>query len=564
MRRFPMLDAIGLALLVAACGWSLWRVLGIRREAAAPGVRTVRIAHWQLEVGFREALQAVIDDYNRLNAHRGVRVVQVPVTEKIYPQWLNVNLIADNAPDLAELGQAKLASAGESLAKYFLPLGREIAQPNPWNAPEHLDEIALEDPAARAALAARLSTAPWRETLLDGMQGGWRPELQDYYSVPTSFFTVRVFYNKDLLRAALGSDEPPRTLDALFAACERLRAWARANGVARFDPIAGTRYHRTIFTDAYRIPFTAGYRDALDLDLSGDLSSLESWAGFQSGRARMGDAPIRDYHLAMRDLCAQFNRNFAAMDRDQAIAAFAQGRTAMMASGSWDAGSVFAGARDVAVGVTAFPLPAPGGRYGRYGPWGGNEAGANGGAAFGIVKSSRHPDVALDFLRFLTSHKWNQRHNRANAWLPVVIGATPDAAMAPFMPDPYGLMERIAWTQGFDLETRWNGLLDRWLGRESDLLDYDAFARRAEALIADPAIGVDRVWARHLEQQRDNVRALERTIAVHTFRALAGTGDEGTAARVRETILDQALLNDGGAVRALHRAANGRDLPEAP
>ena len=185
-QRWINTSMLGVLLLVGACGWSLLRVLSIQREINDPTVRTIRICHWQLESGYREGLQQVIDAYNALHAAERIRVIQVPVTEKVYAQWLNVNLIADNAPDIAEMGKARLVE-GENAAKYFLPLGREILAPNPYNAPELLVELKHRDPA----LIARLSTAPWRDTLIDGMQGGYLGDLQDYYAVPSSFFTQR-------------------------------------------------------------------------------------------------------------------------------------------------------------------------------------------------------------------------------------------------------------------------------------------------------------------------------------------------------------------------------------
>src|SRR5690606_32493144 len=54
-----------------------------------------------------------------------------------------------------------------------------------------------------SALAEALSTLPWRETFIDGMRGGWVPELQDFYSAPTSFFgAVKIYYNRDLFNQA--------------------------------------------------------------------------------------------------------------------------------------------------------------------------------------------------------------------------------------------------------------------------------------------------------------------------------------------------------------------------
>jgi raffinose/stachyose/melibiose transport system substrate-binding protein len=554
-RRWFNASMFGVLILVGACAWSLLRVLSIQHEINDPTMKIIRICHWQLESGYREGLQQVIDAYNELHAGERIRVLQVPVTEKVYAQWLNVNLIADNAPDIAEMGKARLAQ-GENVAKYFLPLGREVLAPNPYNAPELLIELKQRNPD----LIKRLTTAPWRETLVDGMQGGYYGDLQDYYSVPSSVFTQRMFYNKELFRQALGSDRPPASFGELLDICDRLRAWAAEQGRDRFDPIAGTRYHRELFVNAYRVPFTAGYRDALDLDLSGDLSALECWAGFQAGKIGMGDPALRAYFEAIRDLCGAFNRGFAAMDRDQAIAAFSQGRSAMMASG-WDAGSIFHVAK-FEVGVCPFPLPAEGSRYGEYANPGSNEASTNGSSGYGVTKSCKHPEIALDFLRFLTSHTWNQRMNQASGWLPITIGAVPVENMSAFAPNPYGLMGRVAFDGGYDLQTIINGKFDQFLGREQEVPTYDVFADFVSGAMKDPATGIDRIWFKNWEGQRDNARALERTLAVQQARLLMGTATEETPARVRGTLLDQMLPNYGANLRLLYQRQNGRPLPE--
>ena len=63
---------------------SLWKVSAIQRNYYSGARTIVRMAHWQLEGGYREALQIVIDDYNKLMAERFQRgEIAKPVEESL-------------------------------------------------------------------------------------------------------------------------------------------------------------------------------------------------------------------------------------------------------------------------------------------------------------------------------------------------------------------------------------------------------------------------------------------------------------------------------------------------
>ena len=552
-KRIVSINTVGIALLAFAGIWSLSSVLSIQHQDNAPDVKIIRISHWQLESGYRDAMQSVIDDYNTMHKDQNVRIVQTPVTERIYAQWLNVNLISDSGPDLAEMGMSRLVSSGETIAKYFIPIGQDIGKPNPYNQPEYLDELSIHDPQIRD----RLINAPWRETVVDGMRGGYRTDLQDYYSVSSSFFTTRIFYNKNMLKKAVGSEDPPHTLKELFDISDKLREWAKANG-KRFDPIAAAKTNRDTFLNPYRVAMTASYATTVDTDLSGDISALEAWAGYQSKKVTLSDPAMTSSWELSRRICGLFNPQFAALDRDMAIADFAQERAAFMASGSWDAQSVFDTCH-FDVGVAPFPMPAPGEQYAEFGTLPYNEAGTVGGGSFGITKTSKHPEIALDFLRFLSSHKWNQRLNVKAGWLPVTVGAIPKPIIAAFMPNPYGVSADVGFADGFDLAIKVNQSVDRYLGGEKGF-NYPEFTTAIETSMNDPVIGIDKIWAKNVEKCTDNMRSLERTIAIQSFRSLAGTGTPTTAKSIRETILDQAINNNGANIKLLYERYNHKPL----
>jgi hypothetical protein len=147
--------------------------------------------------------------------------------------------------------------------------------------------------------------------------------------------------------------------------------------------------------------------------------------------------------MVLYDICRQFNTGFMASKRDQPISLFAQGKAAMIATGSWEAGSLY---REVEAGgefeimVFDFPISEPDdplyGEYLRLRP---TEAGLQSGFPMGITRFSRHPDVALDFLHFLTSRKINEELNLRFRWFPAIRGAKTDEVLAAFEPKVEGV-----------------------------------------------------------------------------------------------------------------------------
>ena len=146
MKKLPI-NQIGLVLLVIVFGMSVFQVLSNSYNAGEfesndeTGLRIIRIAHWQLEPGYRQAMDMILEQYNALPKVKAakVRVIQMPVTEKVYAQWLNVHLMSGTAPDICEKGMAKM-TAGNYVARYFQPLGEYASKPNPYNAREYLPE----------------------------------------------------------------------------------------------------------------------------------------------------------------------------------------------------------------------------------------------------------------------------------------------------------------------------------------------------------------------------------------------------------------------------------------
>ena len=416
-----------LVLLLGTYLFSAGRLL-LRRGPAVmgPHIEVIRFAHWQIEPGVREAFDAIAADYMAL--HPNVRVQQMDVPGRAWKQWLRTSLIGESAPDLIEL--AAYENPDDMLARYFTPITAALEQPNPSNA----DEPDLRGLSWRQSYTAEL--VPVENVHY------YSSNLLEYYGAPSAMVTVRVFYNRRLIKEAIGEDRPPQTFDEFVALCAALqrRADATHEPVA---PFAGSWFNVTQFTD--RLFSAASQRVALTLDISRDLemSKVEGMINFARGRWSLTTPAIRTGLQTVEAFARYLPPGWSQMEREDAMLQFVQGRAAMLATGTWDAGGILSQA-DFAVG--AFKLPAfrrddP--KYGRWtlGPL--SEANTFAGVPFGLTRTSRHPERAIDFLRFLTSRKSNAKFSRISTWLPVIKGVPVPKVSEAFRPVEAGYIEGV-------------------------------------------------------------------------------------------------------------------------
>jgi len=210
--------------VVIAFVWSASAIVFYRRQQTPPGTTVeLRIGHWQLETGVREAFDRMAAEYAKLNP--GVRIVQDAIPESTYGQWMTTQLMGGTAPDMIEVGIGVPYNVLIGFhSRYFLPLTASINQPNPYNRGNAFEDV------------------PWRNTFKDGMRSSYVEELQEYMTVPLALFGIRAFYNKDLLRRLTGMADAPRDFQAFLAACERIKRCADEQG-RPYTPIAGSAYH---------------------------------------------------------------------------------------------------------------------------------------------------------------------------------------------------------------------------------------------------------------------------------------------------------------------------------
>jgi raffinose/stachyose/melibiose transport system substrate-binding protein len=464
LRRYP-----ALMLLISVYVVSSLVVAGnaLRAMGRAPGEqrkKVLRFAHWQLEPGIRSAVDELIADYEEL--HPDVEVRQILIPEEGYFRWVNTQLIGRTAPDMIECGLGGAVAWAlwpKFYARYFMPLDRYVDDPNPYNTGTECEDV------------------PWRKTYFDEMEGGYDDSLQSYFRVPLSAFTVRLYYNKDLIEEVWGR-QFPQTYEEFIELCKTLEEHGRQRG-KRLVPIAGSGYNFRQFFNAYRTALTADYLDELDRDYDGWVNRVESAAAISSGEVKLTEPAIRANFELVRELSEYFPQGYTSLDRDQAVFLFLQGHAAMISTGSWDFQSLHVQS-EFNIAVAEIPLPSrdhP--RYGNYVAGPETEAGLEGGFPMAITKTSRHPEESLDFLRYASSLEKNEELNRNMFWLPVIRAARPRDELKPFAPRIEGYTPGIEY-EGPGVELAYGQTLPEFLSGKVSYEEFveslmDAFRREA-------------------------------------------------------------------------------------
>lgn len=424
MKRIRPLTLLAIAILVGTFLFSALRLFKSKTEAVVdPGFEVIRFAHWQLEPGVREAFAAIAEDYMAL--HPKVRVEQMDVPGRAWKQWLRTRLVGGTAPDLIEL--ASYENPDDMLARYFTPITAYLEQPNPYNA----DEPDLRDLSWRQSYAAELVP-----TTVE-MGHYYNANLLEYYGAPSTLVTVRIFYNRALIVAALGEDRPPQTFDEFVALCEALQQHAQRTGVA-ISPLAGSVFNITKITDGLFNAVSQTDGIALDYGRDLELSRHEALVNYVRGRWSLSTPSVRAGLQTVEAFGRYMSPGWVQLGREDSMLQFLQGRAAMLATGTWDSGGILMQA-DFPIGAFRVPFfrrDDP--KYGQWtlGPL--SEASTFAAVPFGLTRDSKHPERAIDFLRFLTSRKSNTKFAQISKWLPVIKGVPVPPEAEPFRPETDG------------------------------------------------------------------------------------------------------------------------------
>jgi ABC-type glycerol-3-phosphate transport system substrate-binding protein len=410
----PAARRIGYVLLAAAYVVSAFAVF--RHVTRESGRVTIRISHWQLEAGCRDAFAAMIRRYEELNPR--VHVVQIAVPNgPVYVSWLLTQMMGGTGPDLAEYMVIQ-----PDVGQVFQPITSEVMEPNPYNRGTPLEGVR------------------WRDTFIDGMSGdnGYVTALHGYYSVALGSHVNRLVYNKPLLREITGRSTPPADYRELLADCARIRAYAAER---RLDlvPIANSKDTAPALSQWIAVALTSRLGERIDgrhqLSFDPDEPGQEYLRGSWSFDTPDVVAGIR----CLREYGGMCTPGFWGRERNTAVTDFVSGRAVMIVSPSWQATDILSLAR-FEIGAFRFPYPtAKDPVYGAYSADRYSDGGFAMGTTIFLSRRTRHRAEAVDFLRFITSQEGEEIFSRHSNWPPATRGvkASPFASQLLFDPNGY-------------------------------------------------------------------------------------------------------------------------------
>lgn len=361
---------------------------------------TLRFAHWQIEAGPPDGINAAIKRYEELNPR--VRVEQQLVPSAVYKQWLRSNLAGGTGADLIEWGPW-LEGVRDVPARHFVPVTEELKKPNPYNRGTPLEGVR------------------WDQTFIDGLTGQRvdSPDPGQVYGITLTEVSLRFFCNQELLRDITGTEAVPQTFADLRRVFALLPAYSQRVG----RPIMGLAGARD--NTHWLLDFLLGgttMRLNFSMDEYGYLAlyNRQLLAGYLHGRWTFSRPEVQAGFELLREVASHMKPGFMQVTRDEATREFLGGDALFIFAGTWDATSL---RRLAPFTVTALRFPQPTlddpvvGRYlmGRTNDGGGITA-----MAMHLSKHSRHPVEALDFLHFLTSVEGMQLFTDHSGWLPSV------------------------------------------------------------------------------------------------------------------------------------------------
>ena len=423
-------------IVVAVYAWACAAIVTHRRKESPEGAIVLRLGHWQLEASVREALDELAEDYRR-TVNPNVYIVQDAIPEMVYGQWLTTQLMGGTAPDMLEIGMLPGHLLVQYYNRYFLPITKHVDQPNPYNAGGSLEGV------------------PLRSTFKDGMRNSYIEDVQQFMNVPLSQFGIRIFYNRDLLREVTGRDTVPVTYEEFLGVCNEIRQHISPDGQP-YVPIAGSKYHLTMWESMMFDPLTYKVSQVADFDRDGFVNKSELYVAFKTGRLSFHFPAIEARYRMLREVTSNFQEGYTGLTRDEAVFLFAQERAVFITTGTWDARSLQEQAKgEFEVGVMDFPMPDAAHPY-----YGSVLAGPRyerpvGGFPFAITRTSKHPEVALDFLLFLASKPQNEKLNRIIGWIPAIRETEMDPMLTAFEPHLRGVYGCLDLFLGGETWVRW-------------------------------------------------------------------------------------------------------------
>jgi raffinose/stachyose/melibiose transport system substrate-binding protein len=361
---------------------------------------------------------------------------------------MSTQLMGGTAPDIVEAGMVEGHLMTAFFIRYFVPLSRYVTRPNPYNAGTDLESV------------------PLLRTFKDGMRRSFIDETQEFMTIPLALTGIRLFYNKPLLKKLTGLDEAPADYRTFLEVCEKIRAQKQPNGQP-YVAIAGSRFHYMRWDESLIKPLTYLAAREIDFNRDGRFSKEEMFLGFASRKIDFSN-PAYEASFKMVAITDRFQWLVWLSWRSSLIPE----KAVFLATGTRE-GIREQAAGKFELGLMDFPLPSRSDPdYGQIvqGPRYENPEGS---MPMAVTRTSKHPEVAVDFLLFLASRNQNEKFNERLKWIPIVAGAKIDPYIKPFEPTLEGVFLAFDPTIGGESFIKWSQLFSLY---QINQISYDDMA----------------------------------------------------------------------------------------
>ena len=362
-------------------------------------VRKLTVAHWQLEDGFREGMDAVIKQFEKLKAKEGVRVkiYQSTVPWRGYSQWQTTQLIGGNPVDIMEMQWN-----WDLNYQYFTSVLPYIGKPNKYNKGTILEGM------------------PWKDSMADGMRSGINPKYNDYLRVGFTSLSGCVLVNLELLEKATGSRKLPENIGEYIEDCKKIMEYSKKVK----DPIRPIAIRgidkKTLFgfLEQFFSEMNGYLNDEYDRYYKCDIQHCDIFKGIKNGKLN-----IERLYAAValcKEIGEYFGEGFTAMDLEQAKYLYFNGNIGFFPTGTYNALSLIQNSPFETGVFKGVPVGYEGHKYSKYFTGRENEANKWLACSFGVTKASEHKELAVEFIQYLTSYEANQTFNMYPKWGPGV------------------------------------------------------------------------------------------------------------------------------------------------
>jgi len=159
------------------------------------------------------------------------------------------------------------------------------------------------------------------------------------------------------------------------------------------------------------------------------------------------------------------------------------------------------------------------------------------GVPLGINARSQRKDICVDFLRFCTSQRNNEKFCNGLKWIPIVKGAIPVDSVKPFMPDLQGLSCEFHPDVSTAATLKSGGL--QWMVLSGKMSSKDYAIAMDQILKSTGSEGFKSRFNNEMMRIRDTERFINGELLLRAFQ----TENKNVSEKLRQRITNQVLDN---------------------